>query len=88
MVTSSDKECVKVVIRCRPMNKREKEGNYETIVTVDEAAASITVSDSEKNQKTFTFDYSFPSDCRQIDVYNKTARPIVEAVLQGCKNIG
>ncbi|KNE56026.1 hypothetical protein AMAG_17860 [Allomyces macrogynus ATCC 38327] len=33
--------------------------------------------------KSFTFDSVFDSNCKQLDVYNKTARPIVESVLEG-----
>ena len=31
--------------------------------------------------KTFTFDTVFGMDCKQVDVYNQVARPIVESVL-------
>lgn len=33
--------------------------------------------------KTFTFDTVFAPNCKQVDVYNQTARPIVECVLDG-----
>ncbi|KAJ3373922.1 Kinesin-like protein kif3a [Allomyces arbusculus] len=33
--------------------------------------------------KSFTFDSVFDANCKQLDVYNKTARPIVESVLEG-----
>lgn len=34
-------------------------------------------------KKTFTFDSVFGADTTQADVYNETARPIVDAVLEG-----
>lgn len=33
--------------------------------------------------KTFTFDIVFGPNCKQVDVYNKVARPIVDSVLEG-----
>ena len=33
--------------------------------------------------KTFTFDTVFGPNCKQVDVYNTVARPIVEKVLEG-----
>ena len=33
--------------------------------------------------KTFTFDTVFGPDCKQVDVYNEVARPIVDCVLEG-----
>ena len=33
--------------------------------------------------KTFTFDVVFAPTCKQVDVYNQVARPIVEKVLSG-----
>lgn len=33
--------------------------------------------------KTFTFDTVFGPDCKQVDVYNTCARPIVDSVLEG-----
>ena len=33
--------------------------------------------------KTFTYDSVFGTDTTQADVYNETARPIVDAVLEG-----
>jgi len=37
----------------------------------------------EENIKTFTFDSVFDEDCKQIDVYNQTARNIIDGVLNG-----
>lgn len=33
--------------------------------------------------KTFTFDTVFDTNCKQVDIYNKSARPIVDCVLEG-----
>nr|XP_039263743.1 kinesin-like protein KIF3A [Styela clava] len=77
---------VKVVVRCRPLNEKEKSSQFDTAVTVDEVRGQIAVkkqvSDVEP-PKTFTFDTVFGPDSKQVDVYNLTARPIVDSVLQG-----
>ncbi len=48
---------------------------------------TITATDPDASRgdppKTFTFDTVFPADCKQVDVYNEVARPIVECVLEG-----
>ncbi|KAM4732979.1 LOW QUALITY PROTEIN: kinesin-like protein KIF3A [Anableps anableps] len=77
---------VKVVVRCRPLNQKEKMMAYKQAVIVDEIRGTITVNKLETPQelpKTFTFDTVFGPDSKQLDVYNLTARPIVDSVLEG-----
>lgn len=77
---------VKVVVRCRPINEREKSMGHKVAVSVDEIRGTITVhkvDSPNEPPKTFTFDTVFGSDSKQLDVYNLTARPIVESVLEG-----
>uniref|UniRef100_A0A8C9QX09 Kinesin-like protein n=1 Tax=Scleropages formosus TaxID=113540 RepID=A0A8C9QX09_SCLFO len=77
---------VKVVVRCRPMNQKEKMMGHKQAVTVDEIRGTITVNKLEtpnEPPKTFTFDTVFGPDSKQLDVYNLTARPIIESVLLG-----
>jgi kinesin family protein 3/17 len=55
---------------------------------VDKVRASISLKDprnsaSSDPPKTFTFDSVFDASSLQLDVYNTTARPIVDSVLQG-----
>ena len=56
-------------------------------VKVDEVRGTITVANPAKNSsdppKVFTFDRVFAPECKQTDVYNDGARPIVESVLEG-----
>ncbi|CAM9210234.1 unnamed protein product [Lampetra planeri] len=77
---------VKVVVRCRPLNQKEKMMGHKQAVIVDEIRGTITVSKLETSHeppKTFTFDTVFGPDSKQLDVYNLTARPIVDSVLEG-----
>ncbi|XP_043838292.1 kinesin-like protein KIF3A isoform X3 [Dromiciops gliroides] len=77
---------VKVVVRCRPFNEREKAMCYKLSVNVDEMRGTITVHKTDSSNeppKTFTFDTVFGPDSKQLDVYNLTARPIIDSVLEG-----
>lgn len=77
---------VKVVVRCRPLNQKEKAMGHKQAVMVDEIRGTITVNKLEtphEPPKTFTFDTVFGPDSKQLDVYNLTARPIVDSVLEG-----
>ncbi|KAI9143948.1 P-loop containing nucleoside triphosphate hydrolase protein [Paraphysoderma sedebokerense] len=80
-----DKESVKVIVRCRPFSDKEKAAGHSCIVVIDPEGGSVTINPikSDDPPKTFTFDYAFDWNCKQHDVYNKTARPIVESVLNG-----
>ncbi|XP_022444477.1 kinesin-like protein KIF3A isoform X1 [Monodon monoceros] len=77
---------VKVVVRCRPLNDREKSMCYKQAVSVDEMRGTITVHKTDSSNeppKTFTFDTVFGPESKQLDVYNLTARPIIDSVLEG-----
>ncbi|XP_077983562.1 kinesin-like protein KIF3A [Glandiceps talaboti] len=78
---------VRVVVRCRPMNEKEIAQECKQTVKVDRVTGMVTVVNPHRGHgeppKTFTFDTVFPTDSKQVDVYNETARPIVEAVLEG-----
>ncbi|XP_073211762.1 kinesin-like protein KIF3A isoform X3 [Lepidochelys kempii] len=77
---------VKVVVRCRPFNEREKVMCYKMAVNVDEMRGTITVHKTDSSNeppKTFTFDTVFGPESKQLDVYNLTARPIIDSVLEG-----
>uniref|UniRef100_A0A3P9LGC7 Kinesin motor domain-containing protein n=1 Tax=Oryzias latipes TaxID=8090 RepID=A0A3P9LGC7_ORYLA len=65
---------VKVVVRFRPLNQREKMTGFKQAVTFETA---------QEPPKKFTFDTVFGPDSKQLDVYNLTARPIVDSVLEG-----
>uniref|UniRef100_A0A8C4RBQ3 Kinesin-like protein n=1 Tax=Eptatretus burgeri TaxID=7764 RepID=A0A8C4RBQ3_EPTBU len=77
---------VKVVVRCRPMNERERTMGHKQAVHVDEMRGQIVVRKPDfldEPCKSFTFDTVFGPDSKQVDVYNLTARPIVDSVLEG-----
>ncbi|XP_043280889.1 kinesin-like protein KIF3A isoform X2 [Venturia canescens] len=80
-------ENVRVVVRVRPLNGKELDGHSKNIVRVDTLNSEITVENPNAAQgeppKVFSFDAVFDIDSTQVDIYNETARPIVDKVLQG-----
>ncbi|KAJ1566037.1 Kinesin-like protein kif3b [Nowakowskiella sp. JEL0078] len=84
----SEKEAVKVIVRCRPFSEKEKIAGHSSIVNIDKQAATVSISDPRSSEpsnipKIFTFDSVFDNTCSQMEVYNACARPIVDSVLQG-----
>ena len=56
-------ECVKVAIRCRPMNSKENEAGHVQVVKINNKAGEIYVSRADgQDPKQFTFDNSFDVD--------------------------
>ncbi|XP_074651128.1 kinesin-like protein KIF3A [Tubulanus polymorphus] len=78
---------VRVAVRCRPLNQKEKETGCKRSVDVDGIAGTITATNPNAQHgeppKAFTFDTVFGPDCKQVDLYNEVARPIVDCVLEG-----
>lgn len=87
MCEDGEVENVRVVVRVRPLSEKEVEAGYRQITKVDTVNKTISVENPQAAEgeplKTFTFDIVFDTDSRQMDVYNETARPIVDKVLMG-----
>ena len=82
MKKGKNTECVKVVLRCRPMNRREREDERKWTLEIDEQKGSIQLfnpkMDDSEPPKSFTFDGAFGECSKQCDVYAATGFPIVE----------
>jgi kinesin family protein 3/17 len=78
-------EAVKVAVRCRPFNKREKDKKCEPCVKIDGKNKQITLtsSDAKNPPKSFTFDHVYGADSLQTNVYDEVAFPLVESVISG-----
>lgn len=84
---SSD-DNVRVAVRCRPLSPKEIAEGHGAVVQVDQVRGQVTVHlpnpiRSGERSKSFTFDSVFGFDAKQVDIYNETARPIVDFVLEG-----
>ncbi|XP_037684229.1 kinesin-like protein KIF17 isoform X4 [Choloepus didactylus] len=79
-------ESVKVVVRCRPMNQRERELNCQTVVTADCARGQCFIQNpgaADEPPKQFTFDGAYYMDHFTEQIYNEIAYPLVEGVTEG-----
>ncbi|XP_071786480.1 kinesin-II 85 kDa subunit-like [Asterias amurensis] len=78
---------VRVVVRCRPLNDKEVGQGFKSIVNVDEMRGTLQVKNPSAPRgeppKSFTFDTVFAPGSKQTDLYNQTARSIVDAVMEG-----
>lgn len=84
MGISRKSETVRVVIRCRPLSKKEINEGRQKVVTMDKENGEIVVQrDPEDVPKRFTFDCVYPEDCKQEDLFAETAFPIIENILEG-----
>ncbi|XP_022687342.1 osmotic avoidance abnormal protein 3-like isoform X2 [Varroa jacobsoni] len=79
-------ESVKVMVRCRPMNQREKTLKCREIVCIDCANAHCTlINPAEPNAppKCFTFDGAYGDNSSTEQIYNDIVFSIVESVTEG-----
>ena len=80
-------ECVKVVVRVRPLSRKEQQDGHAATTVADEATGTITSSnpkaDASDPPKSFTFDAVFAAECKQKSIYEKCGATVVEAVLNG-----
>ena len=75
-----------VVVRCRPMNSKEKSDNRTKCVEVIQKEGQIVIhnfDEPDEDPKSFTFDGVYDWDCKQRDIYDDVAHPLVEQVLEG-----
>jgi len=81
-------ECVKVVVRCRPINKKEIANGCKECVKILKNINQLQLLEntgdrSESTEKNFSFDAVYGADSTQRQVYDETAFPLVESVIQG-----
>ncbi|TMW68053.1 hypothetical protein Poli38472_007725 [Pythium oligandrum] len=85
LVTSKKDECVRVMVRIRPMSNKEKQDGRQVVATAnfDRAEVSLVNPAGTEPPKSFTFDAAFGADSTQPQVYDSAATEIVEAVMEG-----
>ena len=81
---------VQVAVRCRPLSSAEKKAGHSVVVRVDGEQGEVVLtpppsaaSRRGEQPRTFVFDSVFGPESQQLDIYNETARPIVDSVLEG-----
>ncbi len=88
MSKNKSSESVKVVVRCRPLNRREESnGPAGGIVQMDLRLGQVILRNprapASEPQKTFTFDAVYDSNSKQRDLYDESVRPLIDSVLAG-----
>jgi hypothetical protein len=77
-------ETVRVVIRCRPLSKKEINEGREKVVKMEKSSGEILVQKSmDEMPKRFTFDCVYDENTFQKDIFDETAFPIIENILEG-----
>lgn len=81
-------QCVKVVVRCRPMDERETGRGYTRVVDVIPSRGVVEVrhprdDPSSETVKVFTFDAVYDWHSSQQELYEETVRPLVSSILDG-----
>ena len=76
---------IQVICRFRPINEREHLNcaDKKCVEFKDNQTVTITPVAENNGPHTFTLDHVFPPDSSQKEVYEKAAKPTVEAVMQG-----
>ncbi|XP_019933120.3 kinesin-like protein KIF17 [Aedes albopictus] len=77
-------ENVKVVVRCRPMNKREQSSGCKNITQIDNSTVNLdNPNDSSAPQKSFKFDSAYGYAATTENIYSEICYPLIESVLEG-----
>lgn len=89
-------EAVKVATRVRPLNKKEREEGKHEILRCDGNSISIMVPEgmekersapmsheADDDKRTFTFDFVYGINTKQIDIFEQTVKPIVDSAIEG-----
>ncbi|XP_053736266.1 kinesin-like protein KIF3C [Synchiropus splendidus] len=88
MSKTKSSESVKVVVRCRPLNRKEESsGPGGAIVQMDLKLGQVILRNprapASEPQKTFTFDAVYDGYSKQRDLYDESVRPLIDSVLEG-----
>ncbi|XP_059184361.1 kinesin-like protein KIF17 [Centropristis striata] len=79
-------ESVKVVVRCRPLNDREKALGSKMVMSIDLHRCQCFIEKPgtvDEPPKQFTFDGTYFIDQTTEEMYNEIAYPLVEGVTEG-----
>ncbi|XP_028253316.1 kinesin-like protein KIF3C [Parambassis ranga] len=88
MSKNKSSESVKVVVRCRPLNRKEESnGPAGGIVQMDLRLGQVILRNprapQSEPQKTFTFDAVYDPNSKQRELYDESVRPLIDSVLAG-----
>lgn len=79
-------EAVKVAVRCRPLDNREKILNCKNVVDIFPHRGQCSISNPTRSKdppKYFFFDGAFDSNAKTEQIYADIVYPLVEGVTEG-----
>lgn len=79
-------ESVKVIVRCRPLNEKEREMKTRLVVETNASLQQCSIKrpwHNSKSSKIFTFDGVYGISSSTEMIYSEIVRPIVNGVLDG-----
>ncbi|KAM3843789.1 kinesin-like protein KIF17 [Vipera latastei] len=79
-------EAVKVIVRCRPLNEREKQLGCKVVINMDSARGQCFIQNptaEDDPPKQFTFDGAYYMNHNTEQIYNEIACPVIEGVTEG-----
>ena len=82
----SSSENVRVAVRCRPLNSNERANNDDPIVKINSQSGSVQIIDLQNSTsapRQFTFDFAYDANATQKMIYEETAKPIIDGVING-----
>jgi chromosome segregation ATPase len=80
---SGSAENIKVIVRCRPLNTKEKESGYKSCVDLNIADNTVQVNHVCGEPDRWTFDAVVNNTCTQKDIFSQFIAPMVDSVLEG-----
>jgi kinesin family protein 3/17 len=84
--SGGDNETIQVVVRCRPLSKKELEEKRKSIIDIDVEARQVAIKNPdnlEDKPKYFTFDGSYDENTQQRIFYEESCFGIIESALEG-----
>jgi hypothetical protein len=79
-------ECIQVVVRCRPLNKKEIDENRKSIIVIDVEARQVSIKNPEnlsEPPKYFTYDAAYDDKTQQKVFYDESCFSVIEGTLEG-----
>ena len=77
-------ERIKVVMRCRPLGKREIAKKREEIIHINKQRKELIIKNSKIQKKPimFTYDFVYGQDSKQENIYKECSKPIIDFYLK------
>jgi kinesin family protein 1/kinesin family protein 3/17 len=74
---------IRVVVRCRPFNTKERNNGETSIVKITEGVVTLSNPAGNNEDHNFSFDSVFGPDCLQSEVWEVVGLPILDKAIAG-----